>query len=139
MNPTLRQAWAGAITLLLLSASPAFAEAPRLDHGFVAQGIDTVEVSRSGGTIIGWEVPKELPPPLETTRGRADLYQHASLSFAIGLAVGVATEEPAAAAGVSITFGVGKEIFDERFDKTDLLADLVGAGLAALVTHWLEP
>jgi hypothetical protein len=71
--------------------------------------------------------------------GRPDLLLHASLSFAVGLAVGVATEEPAAAAGTSITLGLAKEIYDVRFDKTDLMADLVGAGLAALVTHWLDP
>ena len=74
-----------------------------------------------------------------STTGRPDLLLHASLSFALGLGVGVATEEPAAAAGAAITLGLAKEISDVRFDKTDLLADLVGAGLAALVTHWLNP
>jgi len=66
---------------------------------------------------------------------RPDLFQHASLSFASGLAVGLVTEEPAAAAGAAISLGVFKELIDTRFDRTDLIADLIGAGLAALVIH----
>lgn len=83
--------------------------------------------------------PATIPWQPEPASGRPDLLLHASLSFALGLTVGLATEEPAAAAGAAITLGIAKEISDSRFDKTDLAADLVGAVLAALVTHWLEP
>ncbi len=80
-------------------------------------------------------LPANWPP--EPSRGRPDLYQHASLAFASGLAIGLLSESPAAAAGTSVTLGVGKELTDDHFDRTDLLADLVGAALAAVVTHWV--
>ena len=67
-----------------------------------------------------------------------DRLQHASFSLAAGLAVGIATEEPAAAVGVSFGLGVSKELIDERFDWVDLAADFLGAALAALLTHALR-
>jgi hypothetical protein len=70
---------------------------------------------------------------------RADLAQHASLAFASGLAVGLVTEEPAAAAATSISLGLIKEWLDPRFDRGDLIADLLGAALAAWATHALKP
>jgi hypothetical protein len=71
-------------------------------------------------------------------RGRPDLLQHASLAFAIGVGVGVLTDEPAAAGGVSISFGTAKELWDPRVDRSDLVADVVGAALAAAVTWWIS-
>lgn len=66
-----------------------------------------------------------------------DRLQHVSLSFSSGLALGLVTEEPAAAAGGALLLGVAKELFDPHFDRGDLAADLVGATLAALLTHAL--
>jgi hypothetical protein len=71
-------------------------------------------------------------------RGRPDLLQHASLAFAIGVGVGALTDQPATAAGVSVSLGIAKEFSDTRFDRTDLLADVVGAALAAAVTWWIS-
>ena len=76
---------------------------------------------------IHWHGPK--------LGGRPDLYQHASLAFASGLAVGLVSEQPAAAAGTAVSLGVFKELLDGRVDRSDLAADLVGAALAALLTH----
>jgi hypothetical protein len=64
-----------------------------------------------------------------------DRLQHASLAFSSGLALGLLTEEPIAAAGGAIVLGLAKEMLDSRFDRGDFAADLVGAALAALVTH----
>jgi hypothetical protein len=69
---------------------------------------------------------------------RADRLQHASLAFASGLAIGVLSDRPEAAAGAAVSLGVLKEFFDDRFDPLDLVADVVGAGLAAIVTFALD-
>ncbi|TMQ68736.1 MAG: hypothetical protein E6K80_13920 [Candidatus Eisenbacteria bacterium] len=79
---------------------------------------------------IGWK-PSRLA-------GRPDLYQHASLAFASGVGVGVVTESPGAAVGSAMTLGIVKELLDARVDRTDLLADLIGATLAAFVTRWIS-
>jgi len=84
---------------------------------------------------------REHPPiPIQTPwlERRPDLYQHASLAFASGLAVGLASEKPAAAAATAIALGVLKESLDGHFDRSDLLADLVRAGLAAWATYALS-
>ena len=82
-----------------------------------------------------------LPPA--TVRGwqtgvfRADRLEHASLAMTTGLAAGLTTREPAAAAATAVTLGFGKELWDMRrthFDAGDLLADLVGAAAATLAT-----
>jgi hypothetical protein len=67
-----------------------------------------------------------------------DRLQHASLAFAAGLALGLVTESPAAAGGGAAALGVGKELTDDHFDRGDLIADLLGAALAALVTAGLR-
>ena len=73
---------------------------------------------------------------------RADRLQHLSLSFALGLGVGIASDSPVAGASVSGGIGLLKEVDDGRrgrtFDRLDLLADLLGAGLAALATAALR-
>src|SRR5262245_55831524 len=100
------------ILVIALSSAPAAAQEPTA----IADSTEVLEANQAA------RVPG--------LRGRPDLLQHASLSFALGLGVGIVTEEPAAAAGVSLSFGIAKEVADPRFDKTDLLADLVGAALA---------
>ena len=62
-----------------------------------------------------------------------------SLAFASGLAAGLVTEELAAAAATAISLGLIKEWLDPRFDRGDLIADLLGAALAAWATHSLKP
>lgn len=67
--------------------------------------------------------------------------QHASLAFCFGLALGVASGEPAAAGGAAV-LALAKELSDSRhgrFDRGDLLAGLVGAACAAVVVAALEP
>ncbi len=69
-----------------------------------------------------------------------DKFEHASLSLTAGLMIGVATREPAAALGGAMVLGLGKELRDRRhtfFDPRDLVADLVGASAAALLTRAL--
>ena len=130
MNPTLRQAGSLGVLVLGLVFSASSLHAQALPDSAATFAQDSARTAAAPDRIH-WR-----PAPLA---GRPDLLLHASLSFALGVGVGLATEEPAAAAGAAFSLGLAKEIFDERFDKTDLLADLVGAGLAALVTHWLEP
>jgi hypothetical protein len=124
MHRTLRQCWALGI-LGLLAAAPARGQGAVPSDSLHARPA----VTDSAG--FHWEP--------ETPRKRPDLFQHASLSFASGLAVGLISEEPAAAAGTAVTLGIGKEVLDPHFDRTDLAADLFGAALATLVTHWLSP
>lgn len=70
----------------------------------------------------------------------ADKLEHASLSLTAGLMLGIATREPAAALTGAFALGLGKELWDRKrtfFDPRDLMADLVGAAAAALITHAL--
>jgi hypothetical protein len=73
---------------------------------------------------------------------RADRLQHLSLSFALALGVGTASDQPVAGAAVSGGVGLLKEVDDGRrghtFDRLDLLADLIGAGLGALLASALR-
>lgn len=72
---------------------------------------------------------------------RDDRLRHASLSFALGLGAGIATDSPCAGAGIAFSFGLGKEAADRRrsdFDAADLAADALGAALAALALHALR-
>ena len=72
---------------------------------------------------------------------RPDRLQHASLSFALGVGAGLASDSPATGAGVALGLGVAKEIADRHgsgFDAIDFLADAIGAGLAAWAVSSLE-
>jgi len=88
--------------------------------------------------------PACLPPRVrawQTGVLRADRLQHLSLAFTIGLGTGLATREPAGAAGTALGLGLAKEIRDGRrtgFDPVDLLAGALGAALAALATRALS-
>ena len=71
---------------------------------------------------------------------RPDRLQHASLAFSLGLAAGVATRSPGAAAGSAIALGLAKELADRRhagFDAGDLIADALGAACAAFAVSGL--
>ena len=66
-----------------------------------------------------------------------DRLQHASLAFSTGLAIGMVTREPAAAAAGTVALALAKELWDarrSRFDVGDLAAGAVGAALATLAT-----
>jgi len=69
---------------------------------------------------------------------RDDRLKHVSLAFTSGLGTGLVTRSSAAAAGTAFGLGLAKEIRDRShtgFDAVDLLADSVGAALAAWATH----
>ena len=90
-----------------------------------------VRDSGPGGSLALLEQPPHRP-------FAPDRLQHASLSFAIGLGAGLASDRPSLGAGAAVSLGVIKELLDRRssgFDRGDLIADLVGAGLAGL-TAW---
>jgi hypothetical protein len=70
-----------------------------------------------------------------------DKLEHVSLAFTAGLAVGVWSRSPAAAAGSAFALGLAKELYDRRhtrFDPGDLAADGLGALLAAVATRSLD-
>jgi hypothetical protein len=77
------------------------------------------------------------PPPVvrrwQTGVLRPDRLTHTSLALGIGVAVGMLRRAPAAGAGAAIGIGLAKELTDDRFDRGDLAADAIGAGLAALL------
>lgn len=86
-------------------------------------------------------VEQVVPTPERVGLARTDRLQHASLAFASGVAIGIVTDEPLAGAGGALTLGLAKEWFDRNgsgFDGTDLLADAVGAALAAWLLSGLS-
>jgi hypothetical protein len=68
---------------------------------------------------------------------RPDRLEHASLSLSLGVGVGLVSGRPAAGAGAALAIGFLKELSDDPFDRGDLLADAIGAALAALVVDSL--
>jgi hypothetical protein len=118
------------LTAAAIAACAGFAVVPAAAQ----TSTDTVSVAHaSRDSALARAASAEHPPG-----PRADLAQHVSLAFASGLAVGLVTQKPAAAAGTAISLGLIKEWMDPRFDRSDLLADLVGAALAAWATHALK-
>lgn len=110
--------------------------APPDSIGATESAPDTVAIAAAA--------PPMLPPP--RTRAwqvgllRTDRLQHASFSLTLGLGFGLTTQEPVNAIYGTMTVGVLKEIWDIRttgFDVMDLLADLAGAGTAAVITSGL--
>ena len=83
------------------------------------------------------------PPPIrawQTGLLRPDRLEHASFAFTLGLGVGFLSRQPTSAAASALALGLAKEIRDRRhggFDPVDLVADAIGAGLAAVATHVL--
>jgi hypothetical protein len=77
------------------------------------------------------------PPPQvrrwQTGALRPDRLTHTSLALGIGVGVGMLSRTPLAGAGAALGLGLAKELSDDRFDRGDLAADAVGAGLAALI------
>jgi len=84
----------------------------------------------------------ETPPPgvrrWQTGIVRSDRLEHMSLSLGIGVGIGILSRSPAAGSGAALGLGLAKEITDDRFDRVDLAADAIGAGLAALLVAALK-
>jgi hypothetical protein len=103
-------------------AGPALA--PGLAALAAPSGADSGAVAPPPPQVRAWQVGLLRPDRLE----------HATLSFTLALGAGAVTRQPAAAAGGVLALGLAKEVRDRRhagFDLLDLLADAVGAGLAA--------
>jgi hypothetical protein len=90
--------------------------------------------------------PRPAPDPRvrawQTGLLRPDRLQHASLSWTLGLAIGIATRRPAAVLGGVAAVGLAKEVADRKgtgFDPVDLAAGLIGGTAAALVTVGWRP
>jgi hypothetical protein len=85
--------------------------------------------------------PPLPPPPVrawQTGLLRPDRLEHASFAFTLGLGVGFLSRQPTSAAASALALGLAKEIHDRRhggFDPVDLVADAIGAGLAAVATR----
>ncbi len=134
--------------LLTLAAGDAAAQQAPADtavlesHVFGRAFRDTT-TGRLDSTAIRdrFDAPRESPPLLEKPPHgplAPDRLQHASLAFAIGLGVWIASDDPAIGPGAAVGLGVIKELLDRPssgFDRGDLIADLLGAGLAGL-TAW---
>jgi len=75
-----------------------------------------------------------MPPrPWRNALFRPDRLEHMSLAFGLGVGVAMLSRAPAAGAGVAVGLGFAKELADDHFDRGDFAADVIGAGLAALV------
>src|SRR5262245_44509397 len=122
----------GALILALIMA----ATLAHADTGFTVQV--AADSSAAPGGRRSAEELTELPRVVDM-RGwqtgvvRADRLQHASLSFAISAGVGAVTRRAEVGAGTAFALGFGKELLDDHFDTGDLVADALGAALAALV------
>ena len=71
---------------------------------------------------------------------RPDRIQHGTLAFTAGSLVGLPTRSPGAALISSASVALGKELWDARqgrFDVVDLTAGLLGGLTAAAITHTL--
>ena len=93
--------------------------------------------------LAGAAAPAPPSPPEPRVRAwqigllRADRLQHGSFAFTSGIMMGLASEQPAVAAGGSLALGLAKELWDarqSRFDLVDLVAAMLGAAAATGVT-----
>ena len=64
---------------------------------------------------------------------REDRIAHASLALGLGVGIGMLSREPAVGAGTVIALSLAKELSDHDFDRGDLAAGAVGAGIAVLI------
>lgn len=93
---------------------------------------DSLSPPPADSTFTPSVAPVALRPPLAGLV-RDDRVAHTSLGLALGVGVGLAGREPAAGAGAVVALAVAKELLDDRFDRGDLAAGALGAGLAWLV------
>ena len=99
-----------------------------------ASPTDTVADAAARPVLEPRPTPAPMPPPhLRATMFRPDRLQHASLAFGLGVGIGMLSRTPPAGAGVAVGLGLAKELMDDHFDRGDFAADVIGAGLAALV------
>ena len=133
--PSILRRARGALTAAALAIATAITPVEAASGSDESAPPDTASASAAApDSVLARAALPEHPPGV-----RADLAQHVSLAFASGLAAGLVTEEPAAAAATAISLGLIKEWLDPRFDRGDLIADLLGAALAAWATHSLKP
>jgi len=117
------------------------------DTAFAADPATTAPTGATLDSVATHDTLPRLAPKAQGLSGsgllREDRLRHLSLSFALALGAGLASDSPAAAAGIAGGIGLLKEIDDGRrgpgFDGWDLLADLLGAGLAAWAIAALDP
>ena len=131
--------------LLLLLGAASFHDSarasPAASHAAVA---DSLGIGEGAGDSLRLRIePVALAPAGRGGLLRADRLRHLSLAFALGLGAGLVSDSPAVAGAVPAGFGLLKEIDDGRrgppgFDRWDLLADLIGAGLAAWAISALD-
>ena len=127
----LRHAFAPALAILIATA-PATAHA----QGIVIECFaadDTIHVRPDGIRADGLQLPTHASHHWQTGVFRPDRLQHASLSLSLGVGAGLVSHRPGAGAGAALALGLLKELSDDHFDRGDLVADAVGAALAALV------
>lgn len=89
--------------------------------------------SRAAATADPSATPSPAVRRWQTGAFRSDRLAHASLSLGIGVGVGMLRHSSAEGASAAFGIGLAKELTDDRFDRGDLVADAIGAGLAALL------
>lgn len=85
-------------------------------------------------------LPRPAVRAWQTGLLRPDRLEHTSFAFTLGLGVGLLSRQPGGAAASAFTLGLAKEMRDRRhggFDPVDLVADAIGAAVAAVATHAL--
>ena len=116
------------------AATPADAGAARVPSPFTRPLVLPVSAPAVDSILV------PAPPATGALGIGADKYQHAALSAAFGLGAGVLSRSSVAALAVPLALGAAKELRDRvhtRFDAADLLADAVGAAVAAALTSAL--
>ena len=106
-----------------------------------ARAQDTAPATAAAADSVAVHLPDPQIRRWQVGLLRPDRMQHASLSLTLGLAAGLMSGKPAFAAGGVLALGLAKEFYDMRgsgFDPVDLLADGLGAGTAAIGTHYLQ-
>ena len=93
--------------------------------------------TRAGSPDSTLALPDPATRAWQLGLARPDRLRHLSLSFTIGLGVGLIARRASAAAASGLACGLAKELYDIRhsgFDVLDLAADVIGAGAATAIT-----
>jgi hypothetical protein len=131
-----RASCAACATLLLLASARAHAEGgadPRAVATFAAEGA-APSTSPLADSLAAFPSPRVRA--WQVGLARPDRLEHAGLSFTLAAALTLAFQDRAAAAGVTLALGAGKEWWDSRHshaEALDLVADAVGVGLAVVL------
>jgi hypothetical protein len=134
--PPFARVFLPAACLFALSAAPACAgaDAASFLRAVAADAPASSSVADADADADVSPGPPALPDPRarlwQTGILRGDRLQHGSLSMTLALASGLVTRDAAIGLGLSLAFGLAKEIYDIRgngFDPVDLVADALGA------------